>query len=138
MGKKLYGSLDNRLEENSFFEVGIDAVKVGMKCTEYYYSDSHVWEIIKILKQDGKNQKFECVVRQMKAHRTDHNGMSDCQSYEFESDPNAPTQLLKISGTKYKKLKAYPIDTKTGVASKTPTSQGWAVNIAREYYDYSF
>lgn len=139
MAAKLYGSLNNRFDENAFYGIGIGEVKVGMKVTQYLYSDSHVYEIIEILKQDKNKQKFECIIRRMKAIRTDNNGMSDCQSYKFESDPNGCLGLLKLSGYKYKRLKAYRcLDSQKKIFSKNATPDGWGVNIAQEYYDYSF
>ncbi len=46
---KWYGSLENRLMENQQF---VKEIKVGDGATEYYYSDSHAYEVV-----DVKDQK---------------------------------------------------------------------------------
>lgn len=46
---RLYGSIDNRLEENKMY---CDKIEVGTGMTEYYYSDRKAYEVI-----DVKDQK---------------------------------------------------------------------------------
>ena len=41
---KLYGSLNNRLEENHMF---CDVIEVGTDMTEYLYTDRHAYEVLK-------------------------------------------------------------------------------------------
>lgn len=45
---KLYGSLNNRLEENKMY---CDEIKVGTGVTKYCYSDRHAYEVIKVIDQ---------------------------------------------------------------------------------------
>lgn len=48
MGKRLYGSLQNRLEEDRMF---CDEIQVGTGVTEYYYSDRRPYEVIEVRDQ---------------------------------------------------------------------------------------
>lgn len=45
---KFYGSLDNRLEENRMY---CDKIEVGTGMTQYYYSDRHAYEVVKVVDQ---------------------------------------------------------------------------------------
>ena len=45
---KLYGSINNRLEENKMF---CDEIKVGTGVTEYSWSDREAYEVIKVYDQ---------------------------------------------------------------------------------------
>lgn len=48
MSRKWYGSLNNRLEENKMF---CEEIKVGTGLTEYFYSDRHPYEVVKVIDQ---------------------------------------------------------------------------------------
>lgn len=76
---KFYGSFINRMADNSAQSIEI---KEGMGATEYRYSDREVYEVIKV-----KNQE-NVIIRQLDAKRTDKNGMSDSQDYEYSSNEN--------------------------------------------------
>ena len=45
MGKRWYGSVNNRIEENRQF---CDEIKVGTGVTEYFYSDREAYEVIAV------------------------------------------------------------------------------------------
>lgn len=77
--KKWYGSLNNRLEENQMW---VSELKVGTLATKYSYSDRTPYEITKVIDQK------HLFIREMKAIRTDKNGMSDAQDYIYLSDDN--------------------------------------------------
>lgn len=76
-----YGSLDNRLEEGKMF---VDKIEVGTGVTKYSYSDRHPYEVTQVIDQK------HIFIREMNYKRTDSNGMSDAQSYEFMSNPDKP------------------------------------------------
>ena len=85
--KKLEGSIINRIYEGNTF---VDEIKVGTPVTEYFWSDRHVHEVTKVIDQK------HVFIREMKAIRTDDNGMSDYQTWRYESDPKAhEVELVK-------------------------------------------
>ena len=98
-----------------------------MLCTVFYYTDSHVYEVVKVEKQ---NHIF---IRRMKAIRVDNNGMSEMQKYKFESDFNRKIIELKFS---YKHWKQVITDKFTN--AKRLENINISFGIAKEYYDYSF
>ena len=83
---KWYGSLDNRLMENSENNVQI---VVGMKATQTHYSDRDVWEVIEV--QDQKH----VTVREMKAI---HVGEAFTNNWELESNENGHVMRLTKRG----------------------------------------
>lgn len=48
MNKKIYGSLNNRIEENNMF---CSKIEVGTGATRYYWSDRHAYEVVKVVNQ---------------------------------------------------------------------------------------
>ncbi len=92
--KKLYGSLDNRLEENRMY---CDEIKVGTGVTEYLYSDTNPYEVTRVINQQ------HVFIRPMIAIRIDKRGMSDYQEYEYKSDSNAPEiEIIKRNNVWYR------------------------------------
>lgn len=120
MGKELYGSLHNRMLENSN---GQPVPQVGMGATECMYSDRHAYEIIEV-----KDERH-IVVRQYDTKRIDNNGMSESQEYEYISNPNNPTRNLFL--TKQGRWRER-------VGQRGLGRNGWVIGRATEYYDYSF
>ena len=82
---KLYGSLQNRLQERSSSDI---IPEVGMGATELCYSDRHAYEITKII--DARH----ILVRRLDYKRTDTNGISEIQEYEFTSNSSFPEETL--------------------------------------------
>ena len=156
---KLYGSLDNRLMENQQF---VDEIKVGDGATEYYYSDSHAYEVVEVKDQkhigirryDAKNKAayanewtltsnednpITYLVKRGKYWYEEH--IVNFKDYEFAYN--------HIPGTKYKDdeidkliwLGNQGIDIEKlkekGVIKKY-TKRNISIGIAREYYDWSF
>lgn len=87
MSNRLYGSLNNRLEENRMF---CKKVEVGTPATVYHYSDRTPYEVVDVI--DEKH----FVIRKLDAKRTDNNGMSDAQDYEYSSNPNNTKEHIKF------------------------------------------
>lgn len=100
-------------------------VKVGDGCTICYYTDREPATIIEI-SDDGKTIK----VQEDKSTRTDHNGMSECQTYEYERDLNGSIHIFKQT----RKNKNFYTD--NGKYNDWGTWLGFGGR--RKYYDYSF
>lgn len=92
---------------------------IGMGATIYYYSDREPATIIEI-SPSGKR----IVLREDKSIRLDNNGMSECQSYRYEPDPDG-----KIHAATLRKDGTYRL-----IGGKTVVSLG----DRRHYHDYSF
>lgn len=99
---KLYGSLNNRLDENKKY---CKEIKVGTYATKYYYTDRRAYEVVEVINQE------HIKIRRLNAIRIDNNGMSDCQDYRFESDLNNPIEELKVVRNKWNEVITYaPIE----------------------------
>lgn len=83
---KWYGSINNRIEENQMY---CEEIKVGTYATEYMWSDRHAYEVVEVFDQN------HVVIRQLIATRVDHNGMSECQDYEYAQNPNGSLEEIK-------------------------------------------
>lgn len=84
---KLYGSLQNRIEENRTF---CDLIEVGTGVTEYSWSDRHPYEVVAV-----KDQKHVSV------RAMDHRHVGDTpmdNSWELISDESAPIRHLVKRG----------------------------------------
>lgn len=112
-----HGSFHNHLYANS----RDSQPEIGMGATMLFYSDRHACTIVDVI---GKS----VFVQQDFAKRTDSNGMSDAQSYEYTPNPNAPIRefTLRKNGKYITK----------GSSMKHGTQL--AIGYRREYYDYSF
>ncbi len=64
--------------------------EVGMGATEYLWSDRNPFTVIEVI------SPRKIVVQADIATRTDNNGMSDCQSYEFTPDHNGRKRTLTL------------------------------------------
>lgn len=94
----------------------------GMGATIILWSDRHACTII-----DVPNPK-RVVVREDLAIRTDSNGVSECQEYRYETNPQG-----KISTFTLRKNGKW---VQQGKSMKNGTQLG--IGFRREYYDYSF
>ena len=115
-----YGSITNRVDER----VRGEEPKVGMGVTHYGWSDRYAYEVIEV--KDARH----IVVRRLDAIRTDHNGFSEIQEYEYKTNPNNPTERL------YKNNKGRWVRRvgKNGVDNYG----GWRIGNAEEYRDPCF
>lgn len=109
----MQGSLLNRLAERA---KQVDPV-VGMQCTITRYTDRDPGEVVKI-SPSGKTIE----VREMRAIRLDDNGMSECQEYRYESNPEGKLHTFRL--------------TKKGWRDKS--RNGLVLGLASKYHDYSF
>ena len=102
-----------------------ETYKVGDGATIVMYSDRHACTIIDIAKNGST-----ITVQQDKATRIDHNGMSDCQEYEYERDLNGEITIFKRT-RKYK-------DCYTDNGRVNDYGCLLGLGYRREYYDFSF
>ena len=98
---KIYGSINNRFDENKYYNGSYGNLKDGTPCTIYLWSDRHAHEVIKVLSQE------DVVIRKLKATRIDGNGMSDSQTYLYESDPSFSTMRIRLKNGKWRQVETY-------------------------------
>lgn len=129
---KFYGSILNRLQENS---TGATPV-VGMGVTELCYTDRHPYEAIEV--KDAKH----IVVRELDYKRTDRNGMSEHQEYEYTSKPDGEIYHLVLRNGRWRNYAwedSYDDEcNRTRKLARKLGSNGWYVGKAERYYDFSF
>ena len=71
---KLYGSIENRVEE----QITSAAPIVGMGVTEYRWSDKYPYEVVYVF------SPRKILVRAMTAYRIDGGGITEHQKYRYE------------------------------------------------------
>lgn len=91
--------------------------EVGMGVTELCYTDRHAGTIVSV-SASGKSFKWQQDI----AIRTDNNGMSDSQTYEFKPDPDASIKTAR----QHKNGKYYTDGRVIQVGSRS------------EYHDFNF
>jgi hypothetical protein len=107
---------------NNYYAGGKNPIpEIGMGATILMWTDRHACTIVDV---KGKS----VFIREDIAKRTDGLGMSDCQTYEYTPNPDAPVQeyTLRKNGKYIKKGN----DMKNGTVL--------AIGFRREYYDFSF
>lgn len=90
---KLYGSLNNRMEENRMY---CEEIKVGTGVTKYSYTDRHAYEVVKV------NDQTNVFIREY-----DHKlkGEAFSNTWELISNENNPVIELKLrNGVWYRVL----------------------------------
>lgn len=114
-----YGSLINMVQDRATQA----APEVGMGATELLWTDRHAGTITYV-SPSGKMLKW----RRDKAIRTDSHGMSDCQSYRYEPNPDAAeyTYTLRKDGRWVRK------------GAPMRGSGSLLIGSRSEHYDYSF
>ena len=120
MGKRWYGSIANRIDENNMF---CKEIKVGTQATEYFWSDRHPYEVTKVI-----NQKH-VFIREMDAFAV---GPSMSNTWRLESNPEKPEQEVKYRYNSW--YKVYHSAEGKIYYSKVNLSFG----IAEKYFDYEF
>lgn len=97
--------------------------EVGMGATRYGYSDRHAMTVIKV-SQDGRRVRAQYD----HAKRTDDNGMSECQAYEFTRNTDGAVETFSLR--------------KNGrwVLTRYPTNDGPRLVLGHrdKYHDFSF
>lgn len=113
---RVFGNLMNRIAEHSG-----GTPTVGMGCTVCLFSDRHAATVIEIGKKAGRPY---IIVQRDKATRADNHGMSDCQSYTYEPDPNGTKQIFTLR--------------KNGAWKESKGSNGLCLGVRDEHYDFGF
>lgn len=114
---RVFGNLMNRIQEGAVE----GKVEVGTGVTILSYSDRDAGTIVEIIPfKSGPNKGKPRIlkVQHDKATRTDNNGMSECQDYTFERDPEGRIETFKAN------LKGVFVGLRIGSRDK--------------YHDYSF
>lgn len=120
-----FGSLNNMLITNGV--IGMPEPEVGMGCTICHWSDRSAATVVKIVKNKaGKIVKV--LIQADKARRQDKNGMSECQSYLFELDPNGEISEFTLRKNGRWAQKGYGMFGGVGISFGQRDA----------YYDYSF
>ena len=118
MSRKWYGSIDNRMMENS----KMPTPQVGMGATEMCYTDRHPYEVIAV--KDDRH----ITVRELDWKRIDTNGMSDCQDYEYFSNPeNRTAELFRTKQGQWRER-----------IGRSLGCNGFYIGYAERYHDFSF
>lgn len=112
------GSLINNIYANSIYP----KPEVGMGATKLMYTDRAAFTIIAV-----RNDKT-IEVQQDIATRTDSNGMSESQSYDFTPDPNGAKYIVTLRKNGRWVVK--------GDGAKNGTA--FAIGARNQYHDYSF
>ena len=83
---KLYGSINNRFEENRMY---CDEIKVGTGMTEYMYSDRHAYEVTNVIDQ-----------KHVMVREYDHKHVGEAYENKWEliSNPENPERLITRRG----------------------------------------
>lgn len=107
--------------------------QVGDGATFTIATDSHACTIIEV-NRNGR----EVVLQQDRAIRTDNNGMSDCQDYRFERNPNGA--LYRVSKRTLKNGKGEIIRVVWKQVGHPTRSPGCYASLGgrHEYHDFSF
>lgn len=120
---KLYGSLQNRMEENKMF---CNEIKVGTGMTRYYFSDRHAYEVVKVIDQTN-----------VFVRKYDHKAVGEAMSNQWEliSNENNPVIELKLKNGVWMQVINYSKDMWMANA-KRDFEKGWTRTIesAYEYY----
>lgn len=113
------GSLVNHLYSRS----GDPEPVIGMGATALHWTDREPYEIVGINRTKAGAIK-SLTLRALKATRTDSHGMSEAQSYSFESWPEQPTVEARLT------RRGYMIGGVKGTMVK--------IGHAAKYHDFSF
>ena len=149
MAKKLYGSINNRFDENKMF---CDEIKVGTGMTRYSWSDRHAYEVVAV-----KDQKH-VTVREYD-HEHVGNGCMDNNWKLVSNEDNPEIEMVKRGNYWYVEktftadmlnddsldMKLYLLHNNVDVeklAAKGTLKKRLKVNVsfgvADYYYDYEF
>lgn len=97
---KLYGSIDNRFDENKYYNNTYNNICVGDYATEYLWSDRHAYEVVEV-----KDQKH------IKIRRLDaKNKAAYDNDWIYTSNPNNPTKDLELTKYGWKAVRYMDLD----------------------------
>lgn len=102
---------------------------VGMGATILCHSDRHAATITKVF---GIGSRLAVEVTRDLAKRTDKNGMSECQTWEFTTIPDGPRYTFRYDGVRW--TACYRNENGRWVKS----TDNLRIGERDEYYDFSF
>lgn len=127
---EMYGSVSNRFEEGATF---CDKIEVGTGVTKYLWSDKHAFEVVEVIDQK------HLLIRRCDAKRTDNNGMSECQDWEFTLPPYKEwTDTLGRKHTNNVKIVLTKKGWRERLSNGKLDNTLFSVGIKEEYFDPSF
>jgi hypothetical protein len=124
----VFGNLTNRVMESSR-QV---EPEVGMGATVTSFSDRAAGTVVEI------NVSCKAIIRVQEdaAKRTDNNGMSECQDYEYSADPDGRSWYFKKDKTG--RWEQVWFNLKTNRWNKVGCGDGLFLGTRRKYHDFSF
>lgn len=119
---KLYGSLNNRMEENRMY---CDKIEVGTGMTSYSWSDRHAYEVVKVVDQTN------VFVREY-----DHKAVGEPMTNQWElvSNENNPVIELKLRNGVWYRVCYYSKESWLKAAQKDTSWK--TVESAYNYYKF--
>lgn len=110
---------------------------VGMGVTILSWTDRHAGTIHKVTEFGGsKVWQYEIEVSEDDAKRTDNNGMSECQEYEYTPRPDGYRSIFRFS-RKSGEWVSGRINAETG-KFKMVRGNGLIIGKRETYHDFSF
>jgi len=88
---KHFGSVNNWIASRTWY--GYDQLAIGNGATAYFWSDRHACTVVEVF---NRNKKRYVVVQQDHAKRTDRNGFSESQTYEFTPNPQGRKFISEV------------------------------------------
>ena len=130
---KWYGSVQNRISA----ECEMPKPEVGMGVTELLWSDRDPWEVIEVV----NDKKIR--IRELGYKRTDNDGISEHQEYEFFSKPDGNVKTIVLRNGKWRDLKKKYVNDANGKLVLVETrslgrGSQWLIGSAERYRDPSF
>lgn len=125
------GSLVNDIYAES--PKGEPAPTVGLGVTMLLHSDRHAGTIARVFKI-GSAAAVE--VTRDRTKRIDKNGMSECQEYEYTTDPGGARYVFKQLGGRW--VEMHKRNPSVNRWSRVSGGSYLALGIRREYYNFSF
>ena len=111
--------------------------EVGMGVTELLWSDRDPWEVIEVV----NDKKIR--IRELGYKRTDNDGISEHQEYEFFPNPDGDVKTLVLRNGKWRDLKKKYVNDANGKLVLVETrslgrGSQWLIGSAERYFDPSF
>ena len=124
---RVFGSLTNRLMEGGRQPLPM----IGDGATVCLWSDRHACTVIEVQFEHKRGPWI--VLQEDTARRTDANGMSDCQTYAYEPNPEGRKYFFTLAKDGWRRVDPY-----TGRLARKGDSLGLLLGQRHEYHDFSF
>jgi hypothetical protein len=105
---------------------------VGLGATICMWSDRKATTIIEV-HPNKKGVVKEVIIQEDTATRTDTNGMSDSQTYSYQSNPEGRKHTVKLLKSGWRVLEG-----RDGYTKRNIYGSGVVFGVRRHYHDYSF